>query len=182
MEKFIETRLANLSAILKKHEDAFISNFMLFSADWLFSASNAKKIISFLTDSQNHKEGVAEVTKGIMVDISLTKLRELGDVDIFLHKKYHEILMPTFNEGVFLFPHETGLKVVSPFDKEKDVGVYRSEGLSAPCIVKANSWKFIPRGTYHGVLFDAVPNRDDVFFKTENGKYVVNVCVKILAD
>ena len=171
--------MAFLAAYLQTVKTQFINDFVSFSADTRFSEENAEKLFSFLVDPKNHKIGSTEIADGIKVNIDWTKLKDEKDVYPEVHHRYHDIHIPTFNEGMYLFSAGANLIEHKQFQEAKDIGFYQKPETAKAILISQNSWRFVPKGVYHGPLYNGFINTEENFFE---GEFVVKICVKILAD
>ncbi len=180
--EFVKRQLANLAADLKKNEKQFINDFMSFSADSRFTAENAKKIIEFLTDPQNHKISSTELIDGLKVNIDLTTLKNEEEVFPEAHHRFHDIHIPTFTEGMFILSAADTLPVKKEFDDAKDIGFYIKPNGAFASKIEKNTWKFIPAGVYHGPLFGGFETSVENYFLQNGLRRVVKICIKIERD
>ena len=182
MEKFVKARLNELAESLKARRDEFVNDFMADSADSRFTAENANKIINFLTNPENHHVGSTELVPGLRVNIDWTSPKTVEQVFPELHRKFHDIHIPTFTEGIFISSASETLEVHQEFDTTRDIGFYIRPEHSIASKVNKNDWKFIPAGVYHGPLYGGFETSKENYFPQDGQYKVVKICIKILAD
>lgn len=182
MENFVKTRLADMAADLLKNRNQFMADFISFSSDSRFNEENAKKIVDFLTNPENHKIGSTEVADGLKINIDWTALKKKEQVFPEMHKRYHDIHIPTFDEGMFLVSASADMKVQTAFDETKDIGFYHNPETAGVGKISKNSWKFVPAKVYHGPLYGGFENNAENFLPDGEKLHVVKICIKILAD
>ena len=182
MEKFIKTILRELAESLNSRTEEFVNDFIAFSADSRFTAENANKIIKFLTNPENHHVGSTELVPGLRVNIDWTSPKTVDQVFPEVHRRFHDIHIPTFTEGIFISSASETLEVHQEFDTTKDIGFYVRPEHSTASKVNKNDWKFIPAGVYHGPLYRGFETSKENYFPQDGQYKVVKICLKILAD
>ena len=182
MENFIKARLNELAESLKARRDEFVNDFMADSADSRFTAENANKIINFLTNPENHHVGSTELVPGLRVNIDWTSPKTVEQVFPEVHRRFHDIHIPTFTEGIFISSASETLEVHQEFDTTRDIGFYVRPEDSRASKVNKNKWMFIPAGVYHGPLYGGFETSKENYFLQDGQYKVVKICIKILAD
>ena len=182
MEKFIKKMLRELAESLNSRTEEFVNDFMAFSADSRFTRENANKIIDFLTNPENHKIGSTELVPGLKVDIDWTSPKTAEQVFPEVHRRFHDIHIPTFTEGIFISSASENLEVHQEFDTTRDIGFCIRPERSTASKVNQNNWMFIPAGVYHGPLYGGFATSKENYFPQDGQYKVVKICIKILAD
>ncbi len=181
-ETFIKERLAKLAVFLNSNYFQFINDFISFSSDSRFTEENAEKILEFLTNPANHKIGSTEVVDGLKINIDWTVLKEKETVFPEVHHRFHDIHIPTFNEGMYLVSAHAQMDVQTPFDETKDIGFYHRPETALVTLIPQNSWKFVPAGVFHGPLYGGFETESENVLPDGEKLQVVKICIKILAD
>lgn len=181
MNKFIQDRLEALGASLIKNEEKFVKDFVSFSQDSRFSEENARKIIAFLTNPANYKIGSTVIADGLKVNIDWAALKEYKEVNPELHKLWHDIHIPTFDEVMFIIPAGAKLKEIVAFDESKDIGFYELPKNAQPEKIEPYGWMFVQTDIYHAPLYGIRAYPQDCFYE-EGKQKVVKVIIKILGD
>lgn len=181
-ENFIQERLAKLAAYLNENAKQFVNDFISFSSDSRFSEKNARKIFEFLINPANHKIGSTEVADGLKINIDWTALKKKETVYPEVHHRFHDIHIPTFNEGMYLVSAGAEMKVQMSFDETKDIGFYHLPETAFATQIPQNTWKFVPAGVYHGPLYGGFENEKENVMLDGDKLQVVKICIKILAD
>lgn len=181
METFINKTLAQLSAAMKANREDFINFFVSVSADSRFSMENAQKIVDYLSRN-SLKIGSVELAEGLKVNIDWTALKSEEEVFPEMHKRFHDIHIPTFTEGMFVMSAGETPEVQQAFDETRDIGFYHKPKDAKPFKIEAFGFKFIPAGVYHGPLYGGFEDNEENYFTGNGKRQVVKVCIKILAD
>ncbi len=181
MNKFIQDRLEALGASLIKNEEKFVKDFVSFSQDSRFSEENARKIIAFFKDPANYKIGSTVIADGLKVNIDWAALKEYKEVNPELHKLWHDIHIPTFDEVMFIIPAGTKMEEIVAFDESKDIGFYELPKNAQPEKIEPYGWLFVPTEVYHAPLCGINAKPQHVYC-VDGKRMVVKVVIKILSD